>query len=226
MRIGKPVLVGSVMALVCAALVVGCSDDERLCYGADVTYELGESFDQGCRSCTCNDDASITCTATAACAAGCEDADGGARDLGAFWPAGDGCNVCQCATAGKVECTENSCGVPCTYGGLQKAPGESFPSVDGCNTCTCESDGTVSCTAQACACEPTDEWWRSYVAMTPAECAAIDYTCPSNTTAFENSCGCGCEQNSDCAQQYDCAPPSMCDTAKILSDCPFSEILE
>lgn len=92
--------------------VLGCSDDEPRCYGSETTHEIGAVFQDGCRQCTCNEDTSITCVATAACDTGCEDADGQNHDVGTFWPAGDGCNVCQCVAVGEAECTENPCGVP------------------------------------------------------------------------------------------------------------------
>jgi hypothetical protein len=93
-----------------STVLLACDDDEPRCYGSDRSYEIGERFDNGCRSCVCNDDQTITCQATEACDEGCEDADGNPQDVGAFWPAGDGCNICQCEAAGEVSCTDNDCG--------------------------------------------------------------------------------------------------------------------
>ena len=94
----------------------------------------------------------------------------------------------------------------------------SFPSLDGCNTCTCGPDGAVSCTEIACACDPAKEWWRHYVALDPASCAAIDYACPPNTTMFSNACGCGCEEDASCPPFFDCEPPATCDPAALMAN--------
>ncbi len=222
------VVVGTVGVVIGA---VGCSDDSAsLCYGADRTYEVGAAFDDGCRSCTCNADTTITCVETAACERTCEDALGGSYDIGELWSAGDRCNVCQCvvgdAGAPEVSCTSNDCGLPCIYAGQQRPSGTSFPALDGCNTCTCGDDGVVGCTEMACACDAEAEWWRDYVGSSVEDCAVIDFDCPPNTTGFSNQCGCGCEQSSACAPSYDCAPPSTCDVQQIAADCPYSEILE
>jgi hypothetical protein len=177
----------------------------------------------GCNSCLCNADGSITCDA-AVCAVGCEYG-GQTYQPGQAFPAGDGCNVCSCGSDGQVGCTNAACGGSCVYAGIQRAAGESFGALDGCTTCTGEESGAVSCTEKACACDPMNEWWRQYETTVPAECAVIDYTCPTNTTTFENSCGCGCEQDSACAESYDCAPPNQCDVAQLQADCPFSQII-
>jgi hypothetical protein len=59
-----------------------------------------------------------------------------------------------------------------------------------------------------------------------ADCALIDFVCPTNTIRFDNTCGCGCEQDSACAQSYDCTPPNMCDVAMLQADCPYSQIMQ
>lgn len=110
--VAKQLGLGTVFLLAGSVYGLGCADDDPLCYGADTTHEIGEVFEDGCRQCTCNEDTSITCVATAACDTGCEDGDGQNHDVGTFWPAGDGCNVCQCVSVGEVDCTENPCGVP------------------------------------------------------------------------------------------------------------------
>ena len=226
MQFSNTWIVGLTTLLATAGIAAGCSSDDPICYGTDTTHEIGATFDDGCRECTCNADTTITCVATSACDTGCEDSDGNAHDLGAFWPAGDGCNVCQCVSAGEVSCTENQCGVSCVYDGQQHPSGSTFPAIDGCNECTCEADGTVGCTEMACTCNPSAEWYRFYAGTSPAECAVINYTCPDNTTTFANDCGCGCEQSATCEQTYDCTPPNTCDTTQIAEDCPYSEILE
>lgn len=82
----------------------------------------------------------------------------------------------------------------CAYDGATYSSGDSFPSTDGCNTCTCGSTGSVGCTKRACACDPANEPWRSYIG-TPQQCMTIRYTCSAGKTPFQNSCGCGCEEN-------------------------------
>jgi hypothetical protein len=79
----------------------------------------------------------------------------------------------------------------CTYAGTTYQGGDSFKSVDGCNDCFCAPDG-VGCTKRACACNPANEPLRSYVG-TPQQCMVIRYTCTAGRRAFQNDCGCGCE---------------------------------
>jgi hypothetical protein len=54
----------------------------------------------------------------------------------------------------------------------------------------------------------------------------IDFICPQNTTMFQNSCGCGCEQGLGCPDWFDCmpGPGPGCDTNQIKIDCPYSGI--
>jgi hypothetical protein len=82
-------------------------------------------------------------------AGGC-DHDGAHYEIGAAFPAGDGCNTCACSEEG-VGCTQMGCGAStCEHGGKSHRPGESFPAGDGCNTCRCGQDGSVVCTRTAC----------------------------------------------------------------------------
>jgi hypothetical protein len=90
--------------------------------------------------------------------------EGQAHEIGASFPAADGCNTCSCTEEG-VACTLIAClpkpqpdagagdagpaPVSCEHGGKTYADGESFPSTDGCNTCTCSQAG-VACTKRAC----------------------------------------------------------------------------
>ena len=57
--------------------------------------------------CTCNEDFSITCEETEDCA-DCE-YEGDGYKIGQTWPAGDGCNICQCEAKGSYSCTETAC---------------------------------------------------------------------------------------------------------------------
>jgi hypothetical protein len=76
------------------------------------------------------------------------------------------------------------------------------------------------------ACDPSAEYNRSYVASSPAACAVLLYVCPPNTTAFQNECGCGCEQSSSCPEYVDCMPGvgpenPLCDPSN--DQCPYSD---
>jgi hypothetical protein len=71
-------------------------------------------------------------------------------EIGESFPAGDGCNTCQCRADGSVSCTEIRCAEGCLVEGRFYEIGETFPAGDGCNTCTCIADETVACTEIAC----------------------------------------------------------------------------
>lgn len=118
-------------------------------------------------------------------------------------------------------------GAPCVFGGITYRDGQTFRAGDGCNTCVC-SGGAAACTNKACQCNPASETHqRSYVGKSPSECAVIDFSCPANTTMFENACGCGCEQGVGCPDFFDCQPsPGVppCDTNQIKTQCPYSGI--
>jgi hypothetical protein len=114
----------------------------------------------------------------------------------------------------------------CTHNGRTYAEGEKFRAGDGCNTCQC-SNGGVGCTDMACTCDPASETHqREYVGTSPSQCAVLDFVCQQNTTMFQNSCGCGCEQSLTCPDWFDCMPGSgqSCDTNQIKTDCPYSGI--
>jgi hypothetical protein len=194
--------------------------------GCDVNgkhYAIGDTYPAGdnCNSCTCTA-SGPECT-LADCAAFC--IYGGQQyDVGQSFPASDGCNTCTCNADLQVTCTLTDCApAPCTYAGKDYSLGQQFPALDGCNTCSCTTSG-VTCTELACACNPQTEWWRNYVSTDPQQCMVIDYGCPVNTTTFENSCGCGCEQDASCPQSFDCMPPATCNEQEIKTKCPYSTI--
>ena len=203
-----------------ACTQIGCVGS---CLYDGSSYAVGEQFPakDGCNTCECRPDGDVVCTEEA-CEEGCMH-DGMFYPVGASFPAGDGCNTCECLDAGSVSCTLAVCADTCTYAGKEYQHGEQFPSLDGCNTCTCDNGG-VSCTEINCPCDPQSEWYRDYIGMSPMECAVIDYACPENTTAFSNSCGCGCEQDSSCPQWFNCMPPSPCNVDEIKKTCPYSGI--
>jgi hypothetical protein len=186
------------------------------------SYQPGESFANGCNTCTCTK-TGLVCSDTP-CVTGCSYG-GSHYSPGESFPATDGCNKCSCQSDGSVICTEMDCAPTCVYGGISYAPGDSFPSLDGCNKCTCGADGSVGCTKMACPCDAAAEWWRDYVGGSPEVCSTIKFTCPENTTAFFNGCGCGCEQSPECPKYFDCMPPASCNPAELEKKCPYSGIV-
>lgn len=76
-------------------------------------------------------------------------------------------------------------------------------------------------------CNPELEHDRDYVADSPAECAVILYACPDHTEAFNNDCGCGCEQSADCPEFVDCMPgpdPRPGCTDDERARCPYTDV--
>jgi hypothetical protein len=203
-----------------ACTLMGCVNT---CVYGNQVYNAGDSFPlgDGCNTCTCMDDGNVACTGVACLTCVHE---GATYNPGDTFPAGDGCNTCECMGDGTVACTEIACAA-CIYAGAEYQPGEMFPALDGCNTCTCLEDSSISCTEIACACSPPDEWWRLYTSLDAQQCLLIDFDCPDNTTRFDNSCGCGCEQSAACPQYFDCMPPAQCNIDEIMAECPYSEIL-
>lgn len=197
----------------CTLALCGCEYDGSY-------HNPGETFpaSDGCNSCTCEADGNVACTLTD-CVPMCE-FNGEYYAPGESWKP-DACNTCYCDESGQSACTGAYCAPECVYAGATYQVGESFPALDGCNTCSC-TDGGISCTKVGCACDPQKEWWRHYVALSPSECAVIDYGCPENTKGFENACGCGCEQDASCPPTIDCLPPTDC--SDLVKKCPYSAV--
>jgi hypothetical protein len=198
----------------CGLNLCGCDYDGSF-------HAVGSSFpaSDGCNTCTCQQSNQVVCTQLACASAGC-DYNGSHYDVGQTWSFGD-CNSCTCMSDGSVACTGMYC-PGCLYGGQVYQEGSTFPALDGCNTCSC-SMGTVSCTKLACQCDPSTEWWHDYLTTDPATCATVKYSCPANTTPFENQCGCGCEEDLSCPQVIDCMPPAT-DCSAMMAKCPFSSV--
>ena len=79
------------------------------------------------------------------------DYNGTSYRYGDSFPAGDGCNSCNCSEDG-VGCTTIGCVQwDCEWEGNYYAKGESFPAGDGCNECSCGAEGQVACTNEDCA---------------------------------------------------------------------------
>ncbi|MCR9166211.1 MAG: hypothetical protein ACE37F_32010 [Nannocystaceae bacterium] len=106
----------------------------------------------GCNTCYCEDDGTLSCTEI-----GCVDeTDGDPGDTsgdcepGSTVPAPDGCNTCECDADGTIgACTL----IDCDPGECE--PGSTVPAPDGCNTCECNDDGTIGACTEA-DCDPGD----------------------------------------------------------------------
>ncbi|NUP06084.1 MAG: hypothetical protein HOW73_08500 [Polyangiaceae bacterium] len=107
--LGKPcAIVGAVASL--AAGLGGCSANVVVtgeCTVDGKSYEEGETFTDGCNTCTCLAGGSVDCTEND-CSDGCV-YDGVFRDVGETFVASDGCNTCTCVSPENVECTNQSC---------------------------------------------------------------------------------------------------------------------
>ena len=137
-------------------------------------YPVGNTIKavDGCNTCNCAPDGSVSCTEMG-CAVGGSSGVGGSTGqsctyggvnytVGASFKSTDGCNSCSCTSMG-VACTLMFCGgvggasaaggstgATCLYNGSYYPVGSTIKASDGCNTCNCASDGTVACTHQTC----------------------------------------------------------------------------
>ena len=193
-------------------------------YGGQ-TYAIGATFPSadGCNTCSCGEGGAVLCTLMP-CIATCS-YDGRDYGVGDTFPSTDGCNTCSCGGDGEVSCTTRECVVDtCTYDRQTWEVGATFPAIDGCNTCTCMEGGQLACTDMACPeCNADTDWWRRYYGRDAEACAAADFICDQPTTMFANDCGCGCEQDLECAQEIDCFAPG-CDYDATVVQCPYSRI--
>jgi hypothetical protein len=205
---------------------VGCTEKgcATFCEWNGQVYEAGDEFPagDGCNSCSCDVSGEVACTLIG-CPAGQCSHEGYFHSPGEGWESFDQCEACMCQEDGQAICSDNGPCTTCYYAGVLYSSGETFPALDGCNACTC-NDGSFACTEAECACDPAQEWWRSYVGN-PDECTAgIDFDCAPNAMPFYNECGCGCEQPAWCPPVFDCQPPTPCDVDSIAALCPNSQI--
>ncbi len=76
------------------------------------------------------------------------------------------------------------------------------------------------------ACDPSSEHQRRYIGL-GAECPGVEFRCYDPTTVFWNDCGCGCEEDPNCPEVFDCSPRASTPcTPEELAHCPFSRVLE
>ena len=130
---------------------IACGDD-----GGDMGGDAGEGgdagdggdacepgdvrdADDGCNTCTCEDDGTWACTLL-----GCADDGGGECEPGDTMKAEDECNTCECLEDETWACTDLACP------GAECKPGDTMDADDECNTCECLDDGTWACTEIAC----------------------------------------------------------------------------
>lgn len=93
----------------------------------------------------------------------------------------------------------------------------------------CQSEtycgATIYCLAEGSdpECEPDDPN-RQYVGENLQQCAVVDLSCGDGLEAFEDECGCGCEQEATCPRYIDCMPGSDVHTGcSDSAECPLSE---
>jgi len=143
-------------------------------------------------------------------------------------PVADGAKVCR-GGCYVIEPLPEAGGAGCLYDGSMHPVNSVFYATDDCNICACGARGQVSCSKKVCPpCDSSiDDHRHSYIGKTPMECMTIRYKCPPNTTGFQNTCGCGCEQAASCPDFFNCQPsPGMpgCDTQMLQMQCPYSGI--
>lgn len=173
-------------ALALGVLVVGvegCTVDVSLgfqtCEYQGNTYDVGETFQEDCNTCQCQEDGTVGCTAMA-CGTTC-DYGGVTYQSGDTFDAGDGCNSCTCMDDGTVACTEMVC-VVCE----EPAP-------------DCLQPGSPNCFAEL-VCDPTLGW---QCVITCDECMGGPPPCPApppGCTSLGPTCVDG---NWDCGP-YEC----------------------
>jgi hypothetical protein len=223
--LGSAAALGLLLSSACGGK--SSSDTEQpgvVCRHGGASYRPGEGFpdEDGCNTCSCGPDGSITCTARA-CAPTCS-VGGATYRLGQTFPAPDGCNTCTCTLDG-VSCTEIGCGTGCYYAGKHFAIGEYFPDEDGCNTCTCEQGGQVSCTNVGC---PTPEC--TYLGATyfagqsfPSRDGCNTCTCYPDSTIGCTEIFCPCKPEVEWWRNYVAKSVSVC--ALIDYGCPSNTTL-
>nr|KAG5690847.1 hypothetical protein BaRGS_031199 [Batillaria attramentaria] len=128
-----------------------CTDNSCGCrdYMNDVWVSEGSSVvsREGCLKCTCSGSGCYTATGYRAINetwADCvgENGDTYPDNTGPY-PAGDGCNLCDC-TDGTLVCTDNSCGCRDYMNNVWVSEGSSIVSADGCLRCQCSGDCVAS----------------------------------------------------------------------------------
>lgn len=159
--------------------LLDCDPSPDVCEDATGTYEAGDTWTcpDGCNTCSCEPDGTITATEMSCTQADCTDATG-THAHGERWTCPDGCNTCACED-GTIIATEMDCSVTCEDSTGSYTAGDSWTCPDECNTCTCLDDGTISSTDRSCG-EP------SCVDSTGRYVPGDTWTCPDGC----NTCTC------------------------------------
>lgn len=135
-------------ALLCALSLGACDSPKNI--GDETTTDGGCTpgdempADDGCNTCTCQDDGTWACTEI-----GCEPTVGSTTIGGECTPGDemldiDECgNYCTCEPEGTWACSNIGCEPMCE-------PGDTKPAGDGCNTCVCDDYGGWGCSEKGC----------------------------------------------------------------------------
>jgi hypothetical protein len=172
---------------------------------------VGDSGDTGGSSGAGNPQSGGQAVSGGASTGGRSGSTGGAIATGGLVGAGGAIATGGTATGGTATCNA----IPVCDAGDHEISGECPPSVVACYSrtlcgttirCISESAGGGEGGAGGSSCDPATEYNRKYVTTNPSSCLLIDYACPPTTEAFQNGCGCGCEQPASCPEFVDCAP--------------------
>jgi hypothetical protein len=152
-----PLLAAGLLLLACRSV----EPPRRSCNHEGTLQRVGSSFlaTDGCNTCSCESDLTVTCTRMLCLDAGAQPprGDGGpARPVDGALPTGpeggpfpDGAAPPPADGAAPPPADGATAGT-CLYFGATYSTGQSFTAIDGCNTCTCLSNGGVGCTRKAC----------------------------------------------------------------------------
>jgi len=106
--------------------------------------------------------------------------------------------------------------------------GEQFVARNFCSTCKCTDDNVVVCFELACCDTANRKTPRRFYAGDQETCSTFDLLeCKGiNATKFSDDCGCGCQQDPDCPESFDCKPNANqpCNFSDIFNRCPYSDI--
>ncbi|XP_072014296.1 uncharacterized protein [Amphiura filiformis] len=154
-------------------------DQQLFCRVGDMVYTEGQSWNDGCNGCGCQN-GQIICTARYC--APCE-YQFQQFSTGQSRPDDDGCNTCTCGTDGRWACTEIACG-GCRNGDMLYTEGQTWN--DGCNDCECRS-GRMICTLRYCA---------------PCEYQFQEFSAGQTRPAADgcNTCTCGTDGSWQCTE--------------------------
>jgi hypothetical protein len=162
------------------------------------------------------------CCQSIQCANKTDSASGGAAGGSAIYSGGN-CAAMPACDSGDVQ-TPNGCppGVGCysrSMCGVTIVCQQRVIATGGASSVPTDAGASVD----AGQCNPATEYNRHYAATSTTACMVIDFACQSQTNAFFNECGCGCEQASSCPEWVDCMPgPVTLNPLCSNDNCPFT----